>query len=528
MTDNLAKLLHSVFKVYGVSIRQRTIEQAVLPHPDYPSMRCISDALDSWKVKHVVMRVSLEKLQVLAVPVIACLHKGECIWVTRITDTKVYFWKASGKETVESRDRFEEEWSGVALAIEDVTGAKEPVYRKECSKEVRDSIMKYAVTGGFIALFTIIMFISWKNDIKISLLPKILLFFVNAIGCYISYILILQEKRYLNKLSQKFCKAGVHIDCQKVTASRYSKLFGLISLAEVGMIYFTTVILWLAIAPLSLRWLSPLWWLFLIPLPFTLWSLFTQAFLIRKWCLFCCAIVFLLWVNACIIYCWVPFDYSVPVVESVLLTLLTLTCMSAVMYISKTGDSRDNYSEQREAARFKYDFRTIQSQLSETHHEINHAGMEWGNSHASHKIMLYVSIACSHCGAAVKEIRRLTEIYPDLSYRIIFAVRTDDFEHKSSVIIRHLFCLYRTMTKNAFFDMLDAWYTTLNKNLEALQKVYPASSTQDYKTEMDALYRFCRQAKINYTPAILINGQLLSQLYSYQDLYGITRALNAE
>ena len=33
---------------------------------------------------------------------------------------------------------------------------------------------------------------------------------------------------------------------------------------------------------------------------------------------------------------------------------------------------------------------------------------------------------------------------------------------------------------------------------------------------------------ISYTPAILIDGKLLSPLYSYSDLYGIARTLNSE
>ena len=76
--------------------------------------------------------------------------------------------------------------------------------------------------------------------------------------------------------------------------------------------------------------------------------------------------------------------------------------------------------------------------------------------------------------------------------------------------------------------MLDVRYSAQNKNLNALQKKYPALTIQDDYAEIEALYQFSQQAKINYTPAILLNGKLLSKLYSYQDLYGIARTLNAE
>ena len=50
MTDQLYKLIFKFLKEYGVSISKHEIEQTIYTHPDYPSIRCISDALDSWKV----------------------------------------------------------------------------------------------------------------------------------------------------------------------------------------------------------------------------------------------------------------------------------------------------------------------------------------------------------------------------------------------------------------------------------------------------------------------------------------------
>ena len=525
--DSFIKLLAGIVKYYNISVSHHSIELTILTHPDYPSMRCISDAFDSWKVKHVVARLSLEKLRALDVPVIAHLKTGEFVWVTLITDTKVHYRNGSGKGNAELHNNFERQWSGATLAIGNIDEAGEPDYRKKRSREVKENIVGYAFAGGCIALLTVLTCFTWTNDGSLPLLPKALLLLVNAAGCYIGYTLIGQEKRQANRLAQKFCKAGVFIDCNKVTKSHYSKLFGLFSWAELGMAYFVAVTLWVAIAPASNDWLYPLWWFLLAPLPFTLWSLFTQAFLIRKWCLFCCFIVILLWINACLLYFFIPFVCVVPVIESALAVLLLLVCTAAVLYAGKTKLS-DPYSEQRETARIKYDFKTLQAHLSEFRQETGNAGFVWGDPQARHEITLYVSIACSHCGKAVKALKGLTDTYPDLCFRLIFAVNTDDFEHKSTVITRHFISLHKTMHKDAFFDMLDAWYTTLNKNLEALQKAYPAVSAQEGKEEIDALYRFSQQAKTGYTPAILLNGRVLSQLYSHSDLFGIARTLYTE
>jgi len=530
MTDNIAKLLYKILKLYNVSITKRAIQQTILTHPDYPSILCISDALDGWKVKHVVMRLTIEKLQDLDIPVIAQMKKGNYVWVTRITDSKVYLETFSSKGKIINRDLYEKEFSGAVLAINDVTGAGEPDFKEKHIEEVKEKLFRYAIIGSFVVLLTLLAYFSWINDSKLSLLAKILLLFINAAGCYISYTLIRQEKHQSNnRLAKKFCVAGSHIDCNQVTKSHYSKLLGLISWAEVGMVYFSAVMLWLVLAPVSSDWLNPLKWLLLVPLPFTIWSLFTQAFLIRKWCLFCCAIIFFLWINAGMLVYFMPFvSFCLPVVESALLALLILACTVTVMYVCKTDDSRNPYSAQRETARITYNYQTLQSQLSESKYEINNVGFVWGNTQNLPEITLYVSIACSHCGSAVKELRRLTDIYPDFCFRLIFSVKTEDVNHKSNIIVIHLTSLYKKMNKNEFFDALDAWYSMLNKNLEELQKAFPVQDMPNCKADIDALYHFGQRLKISYTPAILINGRLLSSLYSYHDLYGIARTLYAE
>jgi len=241
MYNHIAKLLYKIFKVYNIPVTYQTIEQTVNTHPEFPSMQSISDAFDAWKIKHVVMRLSIEKLYALEVPVIAQLKKGDYVWVTQITETNVRFWNDSNKEIIKNRDLFEKEWSGIALAIEDITDAGEADYKQNRFKSIKEKIFGYGIAGGCISLLCLLLFLSWSNDSILTLLPKILLFCVNATGCLISYMLIRQEKNQSNSLKRKFCTAGTRIDCNRVTKSKYSKLFGLISWAEIGMAYLNPI-----------------------------------------------------------------------------------------------------------------------------------------------------------------------------------------------------------------------------------------------------------------------------------------------
>ena len=65
MRDTIPKLFREIVRIYGIPISYQSIERTFFTHPDYPSMQSVSDALDSWKVKHVVVRLSLDKLRAL-------------------------------------------------------------------------------------------------------------------------------------------------------------------------------------------------------------------------------------------------------------------------------------------------------------------------------------------------------------------------------------------------------------------------------------------------------------------------------
>ena len=73
MPNHIGRLLSKVLKAYNVFVSNQTIEKTMQTHPAYPSIQSISDALDCWKVKHAVLKLSFDKLRALEVPVIA--HK---------------------------------------------------------------------------------------------------------------------------------------------------------------------------------------------------------------------------------------------------------------------------------------------------------------------------------------------------------------------------------------------------------------------------------------------------------------------
>lgn len=52
MSDKLVKLLSKVLNAYNIPVSYHTIENVITTHPEYPSIQCISDAFDKWRIKH--------------------------------------------------------------------------------------------------------------------------------------------------------------------------------------------------------------------------------------------------------------------------------------------------------------------------------------------------------------------------------------------------------------------------------------------------------------------------------------------
>ncbi|MDR2036510.1 MAG: vitamin K epoxide reductase family protein [Bacteroidales bacterium] len=97
-----------------------------------------------------------------------------------------------------------------------------------------------------------------------------------------SFVLIGREFHQSNRITSKFCKQGTQIDCDKVVGSCFSKIFGFISWAELGAVWFITSPMWVSLSTWLDIWVSPLWYFVLVALLFTLWSLSIQAFVIQR------------------------------------------------------------------------------------------------------------------------------------------------------------------------------------------------------------------------------------------------------
>ena len=257
----------------------------------------------------------------------------------------------------------------------------------------------------------------------------------------------------------------------------------------------------------------------------TIWSVVIQSFFIRKWCLFCCAICLILWVNVAILF-HLPCEFSLSIYEASSFIFLFFICLSGIRYWTKKHDTQSLiYAYQRKIASLKFNPKVLQS-LANEQYNVRNIGFIWktnNNDNECHNVTLYVSLRCSHCGAAVKQIQRLIDIYPSLNYQLIFAVRPE-MDAALKEIIDHFADVYYQHEKDVFFNMLECWYKTRKVDIGLLRQKFPVFNDFRKDNVIKSLYDFNQQVKFDYSPALLLNGKLLPlNIYSYADLFSIVQ-----
>lgn len=247
----MVNLILYTLKQFGVTITKGSIRKELLSHPLYPTLSCVSDAFERWKVNHVIARLPLDGIEKLGIPVISNLQMNNVILITDISGDYVVFRDTDCHLKKYKKTQFEKEWSGISIIINGTDEACEKDYK---TKKLNETITKVGVCI-LAAVLSVLMMVSiycvWKNDRQFSLLTKIIIFIINVLGLFFSILLYRREKLDKSSLFDKFCRIGTYADCEKVTKALVGKykIFNYVS--DFAVAYFTTILLWMIFVPFS-------------------------------------------------------------------------------------------------------------------------------------------------------------------------------------------------------------------------------------------------------------------------------------
>jgi uncharacterized membrane protein len=148
----------------------------------------------------------------------------------------------------------------------------------------------------------------------------LLVLLLKVVGLLASFVLVLGTLKA--PVFKRFCPRSPWFDCERVIDSPAGRVFGVIHVADLGVLYFAGTLMVLALSAFSPGFYYHavfLGLLNLLTLPYTLFSVAYQAFRVRKWCALCLIVQLVFWLE---FWQFFPFVFANPPVVRVNLRLL--------------------------------------------------------------------------------------------------------------------------------------------------------------------------------------------------------------
>jgi uncharacterized membrane protein len=514
--DNTIFVLQRALKILKAKVTKGSVKEFLLSHPRYPSLKSICDGLKKWNIEHYPLKLTKEEILEIEPPYIAHMggERGQLALVEKTKNDKVTFTVNQEKEIVQSREEFSEKLSGGVIVIDTNQQSGETGYREKRQNElVKAALLPFIII--FLLLFLLYTFYSGPGLFPVQSIIPFVLFITKAIGIVASVFLILHKFKIHTKLSDKICGFSSGVDCDTVLFSDVTTIFGNINLADIGIIYFSSTLIYLSwVTVINQLWLLAV--ISTVSIIFPIYSIYYQGFRLRKWCPFCMVVQFVLISEFIILFPLLGL-ISINFVDVLRLTvLLTTVTVIWILYKSYYELSVDYTHEYYSFLRFKsnpgiFRFLIQKNGYTEIHEDQN--SLIFGNPDAPVKVTAFLSLGCNPCAKAFKEIKTLLDNTDQVSINAILLISQDE---QSQKLAGNLYRLYNTKGSKQAFEFMHRWYTAMKGERETLKTV----SSELYKNGEFAKINneLFEKFKIHGTPMIYVNGYKLPREYKVNDI----------
>jgi uncharacterized membrane protein len=459
----LYNILCYYLKNTGAFFNKLKLRQLITSHPDRNSLYAMTDTLDALHIDNVALRTDLKGLMANGFPAIVFVaEKGErrfCV-VENINENQVYCYDDEKGKTVEPLDEFVNKWTGVVLYVAQGEIQAE-LARKKTVPETR--LLQWRTVLSIVTGAVCITI--WGASVVWS--PVLIcLFALFVMGLIISVLLAMHEFGESNSLLHKVCHLNRLTNCNDVLQSSASKLFGWLSMSDIGLCFFVGGILSLIFAGVTQQLDTVIAWLLVLTLcsfPYTLFSLSYQSLKVKKVCPLCLGVIGVLWVIiALAIFSWKGLVFS-PISLLAVFSLLTGFALPIMVW----AHVKPIWKENIRIRNYEYNYLRLKrmpavirallstepiNMMAFRPDEIN-----LGKTDASIHITAVISSSCKPCANAWSELNQWIQAYPN---KLWVTVRFTGYDSKQTdtELIDALTGIYLQSGSNAFCEALSSWY----------------------------------------------------------------------
>ena len=519
--DNCVSVASDLLANLKVEYTKPYLEDAILSHPEHPSMLCVSDTLSKYNVNTLAVKINAEKLHEMPLPCIVQFKEygGVFYLLIKVSDKQITYLDIKGKRTSISVDEFKKKWTGVCLLAETTEGSGEADIKKKISQKRTVDFFKWL---GLLSLILWSMLIFFNSQFTGGETLWIAGYVVLKLtGLVMGIMLLWYEVDKYNPTLQSFCSGDKRVDCNAVLNSKYSKLFNeKLSLGLIGFAYFFGTLLYLLLNGFSKASLVPLAYLSYVSVPVVLISLYYQGVVIKQWCKFCLVVQAVLVLETLMAsiagFHSLPTDVrSLPLLVALL--LLPIPLWSWLKPLLENGKELKLYKRGLKKIKNNPNVLNgllIKSRKIET--STDGLGISFMNKGAKYNLIKVCNPYCGPCAKAHPVLDELL-LQGKVNLQVLFTVSTDEGDRRNKPV-KHFLALDE-MDKEQAHKAMDNWYLAKEKDYEQFAKAYELNGEllqQDDK--IMAMQEWCKAEKITQTPTIFINGYELPKEYSVEDL----------
>jgi uncharacterized membrane protein len=516
---NAFTAVNNLLKIAKVNVTETTLKSKLLQHSDFPTLISLSDVLTDLKVDNMATRINPYQLSEIPLPAIAHFENGAgYVIINKIEDNNVEWFHDKMGIKRESIAEFSQKWQGITLLTQPSEKSGEESYPKNRRFEIIENLRNPFIISS---LTLILGYFIWTHFANLSFenTNSFYAFLIAKFaGVIVSSFLIWYSIDANSSFLRSVCEINNKTNCGNILNSEAAKIFGWLTWSEIGLFYFTGGFLALLFSNNLPETLLILKWLNVLALPYTVWSVYYQAFVAKEWCVLCLTVQVLLWIEFFTLSS-ISFTLNSDIINSLInLSLCFLSVIIVWAFIKKPLQNSGRFDETYNTLqKIKFDPDYVKGILSKERmlppifEEMKVVRM--GNPDAKNVITIALNPSCASCSRTFGEVQRLNK-NPQYRCLIIFATSQEPNDIDANVANGIL-----SLPNEQMEEAAQKWFQNINQNQQKWKiSLSIKENSENFNQQMAFHLRWLELAGIVSAPAIFLNNAELPSVFGIPNI----------
>jgi uncharacterized membrane protein len=493
------------------SIPRRRIELNYLSHPDIGNLNAITDTLQRLDVQCEAIEASTITICSFKEPLLVLLHYDKKLdyYLIKIQDNnRIQVFNRNNNWKSISKEEFDKIYYGVVVL---------------CGRNEKKENLNFRFSNKLFPYLLLCSFLIYGYSLSGNIF-QFIFFTLSFFGLYVAIsTYIYQFRRDLGILG-KMCNSDSKTDCQSVIFSKFSNVFFGITFSDLAIMYFLFQLFYYVIFKDEQNGLLFPFFISLLSIPITFYSIYLQKFVIKRWCLMCLFLVIILYLQALIS---IKFILSSDILFSLndgYNIIFSSFLATSIWYVIKPVIKKTYTHDllEIEYLKFKRNYKLfISSLLNEK--EIFTSDMpttlisESGKKNLL-RLTLVINPTCHLCITAIESLKKILSVYKnDINLNVLFYVSIDKKTDYSVLKAISILDSIKNIPDNGI-NILQK-HISISANTKEYENIINKESYDLYYQNLVKHHSWCIRNGINATPTLLIGNRLFPSNFDISDLH---------